>query len=59
MSGMRVRDLRAPCARATRTRNDGVGRPSTAGGFVSVVAIGTATETTTVLRTTFCYLGND
>jgi hypothetical protein len=59
VSGIRVRDLGTSCARATRTRNDGICRPSTAGAFVSVVAIGTATETTTVLRTTFCYLRND
>ena len=33
--------------------------PSTASLLVSVVAIGTATETTTVLRATFCFLGNN
>ena len=59
VSGMGWGNLRALCASATRTRYDGMCHPSTAGLLVSVVAIGTATETMTVLRATFCYLGND
>ena len=53
VSGMGLRNLRVACARATRTRCDGMCHPSTAGSLVSVVAIGTATESTTVLCATF------
>jgi hypothetical protein len=59
MSGMGLGNLRAACDRATRTRYDGMCHPSTAGSLVSVGAIGTATESTTVLQATVCYLGND
>ena len=56
---MRLGNLRMSCASATRTRYNGTRRPCTAGSLVSVVAVGTATETTTVLRTKLRYRGND
>ncbi len=59
VSGMRLGNLRTSCASATRTRYDGMFHPYTAGSLESVVAIGTAAKTTTVLRATFCYLRND
>jgi hypothetical protein len=59
VSGMGLGNLRMACARATRTSYDDMCHPSTAGLLVSLVAVGNSTETTTVLRATFCYLGND
>jgi hypothetical protein len=56
---VRLKNLRTSCASATCTRCYGMRRLCTAGLLVSVVAIGTAAEATTVLRATLRYPGND